>query len=269
MGAVVKALSVRTVKLGARVYGLGAIALGLVGLAWGDFALQWQPVPASIPGRTALAYVCAAALLLAGLALQARRTAAAGAAALTALFALGVVLLHGPQLVAHPQAFVSYSGIAEQLALVVGGLVAYASSATLDPVQAARLIRLGGFVFGLCLLVFGMAHFLYLNFTASMVPKWIPPGQMFWAYATGAAHLAAGVAILSGIYARLAAILLTVMFVGFGVLVHAPLLLADPHSHLNWVMNAINLALTGAAWVVADSIVSRRAADTALTRQAL
>jgi hypothetical protein len=32
-------------------------------------------------------------------------------------------------------------------------------------------------------------------------------------------------------------------------LVHLPLLLANPTAHMSWVINAINLALTGAAWV--------------------
>src|SRR6267154_1591573 len=49
--------------MGLRVYGAGAVALGVIGLAWGDFALVWQPVPASVPGRTVLAYLTAAALL--------------------------------------------------------------------------------------------------------------------------------------------------------------------------------------------------------------
>jgi uncharacterized membrane protein YphA (DoxX/SURF4 family) len=74
------------------------------------------------------------------------------------------------------------------------------------------------------------------------------------------AHFAAGVALLSQLGARLAAGLLTAMFAGFGILIHAPLLLADPHSHLNWVMNAMNLALTGSAWVVADALAAPRPA---------
>jgi len=86
-----------------------------------------------------------------------------------------------------------------------------------------------------------------------------PPGLLFWAYATGAARVAAGLAILTGVPVRLAAGLLTVMFAAFGVLLHAPLAFADPASHLNWVMNAMNLALTGAAWVVANSLAERRA----------
>ena len=44
-----------------------------------------------------------------------------------------------------------------------------------------------------------------------MLPQWLPPTQEFWAYATGVAHIAAGLAILTGVQARPAAILLTAM----------------------------------------------------------
>lgn len=243
------------IALGRRVYGLGAILLGLVGLAWGDFALQWQPVPESVPHRTLLAYAVGAALALAGAGTVWRRTTALGTLALTVIFMLIVVLLHLPRVVAHPFTFTPWGGIGEQLALAAAGLVAYASS---PGVRMKSLIQVGQLTFGVCLLIFGLAHFLYLGFTASMVPGYLPPSRMFWAVATGIFHVAAGVAILSGIQARLAAILLTVMFALFSVLIHIPALLAGPHSHLNWVMNGINLALTGAAWVVADSLGRRR-----------
>jgi hypothetical protein len=36
------------------------------------------------------------------------------------------------------------------------------------------------------------------------------------------------------------------------------MLLADPSSRVNWSENALNLALIGAAWVVADSLARRR-----------
>jgi uncharacterized membrane protein YphA (DoxX/SURF4 family) len=241
-------------SLGYRVYGLAALALGVVGLVWGDFALVWQPVAAGIPGRTALAYATGAILAAAGAALNVRRTAAYGAATLTALYALGVVLLHVPLVVAHPLNVSPYAGVAEQLALVAGGLIAFASLADIDTVTAARLTRIGWIAFGLCCLMFGAVHFKYEADTAAMVPKYLPLDQVFWARATGAAHIAAALAILSGVRARLAAILLTAMFATFAILVHAPLLLAHPESHVAWVMNAINLALTGAAWIVADSL---------------
>jgi hypothetical protein len=56
------------------------------------------------------------------------------------------------------------------------------------------------------------------------------------------------------VQARLAAILLTVMYASFTPLVHIPLLLAHASNFDSWTENALNIALTGAAWVVADSL---------------
>ena len=103
-----------------------------------------------------------------------------------------------------------------------------------------------------------------MNFTAPLVPKWLPPTQELWACATGVGHIAAGVAILTGVQARLAAILLTAMFASFTLLVHGPMLLADPSSHVIWSENALNLALIGTAWVVTHSLAWRGAVEAAL-----
>jgi uncharacterized membrane protein YphA (DoxX/SURF4 family) len=241
--------------LGYRVYGLGAVALGLVGLAFGDFASVWQPVPAGLPSRTEIAYAVAVLFLLAGLAINWRGTAKAGAALLTVLYIVCVVLLHLPRIVGHPGVFVTWSGAAEQLALVAAGLILLAGTGR---ARSTGLARIGQTLFGICLLVFGAAHFVYLAETAAMVPANLPPGQRAWAVATGIAHIAAGLAILSGILARPAAVLATVMFAAFSLLVHIPALIADPRSHLLWAANAINLALIGAAWVVADNVGNRR-----------
>jgi uncharacterized membrane protein YphA (DoxX/SURF4 family) len=235
-----------------RIYGLAAIGFGLVGLFWGDFAAVWQPVSKSLPGRTPLAYLVAAVFLLTGLSLLRRQSAAIGALTLTVLYSLGVLLLHVPLVVAQPSVFVNWSGAAEQFALVAGGLVTYAFCTPLDAARAARLVRLGRLLFGVCLIAFALAHLFYLKATADFVPAWIPPGQKFWAYATAAGHFAAGVAMLSGIAVRLAARLLTAMFVIFGILVHAPNVLSDP-SHFNWAANAMNFALIASAWVIAAS----------------
>jgi uncharacterized membrane protein YphA (DoxX/SURF4 family) len=240
-----------------RVYGLAAMAIGLVGLVWGDFLAVWQPVPKSLTGRTPLAYAIAALFLIAGATLQYKRTARAAALTLTVLYSLGVILLHLPQVIAHPSIFVMWSGTAEQLALVAGGLLAYSfcistvsqtagHNAQADP--AATIARL---IFGVCLIFFALAHLFYLKPTADVVPAWLPPGQIFWAYATAAGHFAAGVAILFKVAARLAARLLTAMFIVFSLLVHLPLAFAGPHMHFNWAANAMNFALIGSAWLMA------------------
>jgi len=243
-----------TMAFGWRVYGLGVMALGMVCLAWGDFDLG-QPVPMDYPGRTGLAYAVAAFMVVAGAAIEWRRATAWAAAALTVYYVLIVVILmNGRVVLAHYAEFGAYSGVAEQVAITAAALIVYADSANIDAALAARLTRMGQLAFGACALLFGGAHFFYMNLTAPMVPKWLPPTQEFWAYATGMGHIAAGIAILTGVQARLAAILLTAMFASFTPLVHGPMLLADPSRYMTWTENALNLALIGAAWVVADSL---------------
>jgi uncharacterized membrane protein len=239
---------------GWRVYGLGIVALGMVCVAFGDFH-PGQPVPKDFPERTVLAYAAAAFMLVAGAAVEWRRTTAWGAAALAAYFALVVVvLMNGRVLLGHYAEYGPYESIAIELAIAAGGLIAYAGSARIDAALASRLMRVGQVVFGVCALIFGGAHFVYMNLTAPLIPKWLPPSQEFWGYTTGLCHIAAGIAILSNVQARLASVLLTVMFASFTPLVHLPMLLADPSSHWIWNENAVNIALTGAAWVVADSL---------------
>lgn len=245
-------------NLGGRVYGLGAIALGLVGLAWGDFATNWQPVQTvGIPNHGALAYVAAACLLSAGVAIQWRRSAPAGLLVLAVLYFLFATLWL-PRVVGYPQIFGTWAGFLEEFALVAAAAVVYASLLPQDSAGSVRAARLGRLAFGVCAVSFGLSHFFAIPQTAGMVPGWIPPGQTFWAVATGVAHVLAGLAILSGVLAALASRLLTVMLAGFGALVWAPALFAQPREHMVWVGNAVNLALIGAAWAVADSVAGRR-----------
>jgi uncharacterized membrane protein YphA (DoxX/SURF4 family) len=239
---------------GWRVWGFGIIALGAVCLAFGDFH-PGQPVPKDFPARTELAYAVALFMLVAGAAVEWRRTLPWAAAAITAYWALVVVILmNGRVWLAHYAEFLPYESTAIQLAILAGGLIVYANVARIDAALAARLTRIAQILFGVCALVFGTAHFIYMTLTAPLVPKWLPPSQEFWGYATGIFHIAGGLAILTGVKARLAAILLTVMYALFSVMVHIPMAIADPANHWIWNENAVNLALIGAAWVVADSL---------------
>jgi len=240
------------VDVGRRVYGLGAVALGLVELRYGGFAEVWLPVPAHMPGYHILVYAAAGLVIVGGAAINWGRTAAVAALALTTLFAVGMLLTELPHTVVKPTNWGGWQAVAESTVMALGGILAYAQTGGLDERRAAATGRAARLLFGLCLLVFGLSHFVYAKFTASMVPAWLPPSQLAWAYATGVAQIAAGLAVLSGVRARLAAILLTVMYAAFGLLVHLPSVLADPSSHANWAENAINLTLTGAAWSLAD-----------------
>ncbi|MGA8408864.1 MAG: hypothetical protein WB680_16930 [Candidatus Acidiferrales bacterium] len=242
------------VALGWRVYGLGVMAVGLASVVFREFD-PGQPVAENFPARTALACAAGALMMAAAAAIEWRRTVAWGAAVLAVYYTLFVVvLMNGRVLLTDYAVYVTYEDIAMQMAIAVGALIIFASTAAIDAALAARLKRTGQLAFGVCALVFGGAHFVYMNMTAPMVPKWLPPSQVFWGYATGVCFVAAGLAILSGVQARLAAILLTVMLACFGLLANLPILLADHASHFNWTESAVNLAVVGAAWVLAESL---------------
>jgi uncharacterized membrane protein len=248
----------RPMEFGWRVFGFGIMVLAVVNLVWGNFDAG-QPVPKWFPERTALAYASAVFMLVAGMGIEWRRTTAWTAAALTAYFGLIVTLLmNGRVILNNLTVFGAYSTTAEVLAVAMGALIVTAANADIDAALAARLTRIAQLTFGVCAVLFGIAHFVYMNYTAPLVPKWLPPSPEFWGYATGVFHIAGGIAILTGIQARLAAILLTVMYASFTPLVHLPTLFTGPTTQFVWSENALNIILTGAAWIVADSLRRRQ-----------
>ena len=105
---------------------------------------------------------------------------------------------------------------------------------------------------GICTASFTLEQAVYLGATAHLVPKWLPPGQMFWAVATTVLFALAAVALLTNRMTLLAARLLTMMLVTFGLLVWVPLLLSNPRSYTNWSENTETFAIAGAAWILAD-----------------
>jgi hypothetical protein len=78
------------------------------------------------------------------------------------------------------------------------------------------LDRIGRILLGICTASFTLEQAIYLNATANLVPKWLPPSQMFWAVTTTVLFALAAVALLANRIALLATRLLTMMLVIFG-----------------------------------------------------
>jgi uncharacterized membrane protein YphA (DoxX/SURF4 family) len=234
-------------NLNSALYALGAILLGAIGIYFHDFAMTWQPVPAGIGARTLLAYCSGALLIVGGAAILSRRGERGGALLLAAFYGFWVLFLHGPIVLAEPGALYKWNGVAEISFLTVGGIALFGMSAAGMRGTLATIVRL---IAGACAICFGSTHLVYAKQTADFVPAWIPPNQLFWAYLTGACYIAAGLALLSGIQARLAATLTTAMMATFVILLHIPRVIAQPESQFEWCMLAVSSALTGAAWLV-------------------
>jgi uncharacterized membrane protein YphA (DoxX/SURF4 family) len=242
-------------NFGIYVYGGAGIFLGIVGLVSGNFAVTWQHVGPDVPLRVPLAYFTALIELAAGAAVIVPRTARIGAIALTIVYSVFTLLWV-------PKAFVdvfrlhydAMGNVFEEFSMVVGGLVL---CAVLMPPGSAYSRREALFarLFGICAVSFGVVHiFDTMPGLTGWIPKWLPPNQLFWAYATTVGFFMAAAAILTGLMAPLAARLLTAEIVGFQILVWIPKVVAGPGKHFNWAGNGINLAIAAAAWVVSDSI---------------
>ena len=232
-------------NLGRHVFGLAALALGLITLSWHDYNNWHQP--------RYLIYVAAAAMIFGGAAIQFRRGAQTGAVVLGAIYLL-FALMCVQGIVAKPKIYNSWGNFFEQFSLVTGAAVVYAR--LLSPLwwgwSRETLHRIGRILLGICVASFTFEQAFYLHATASLVPKWLLPSQMFWAVTTTVLFALAALALLANRMALLATRLLTMMLVILGIVVWLPLLLVDFRNYTNWSEAAETFAIAGVAWILAD-----------------
>ena len=248
----------RIASVGHAVFAASLIAAGILGLVNGSFAGIWEGVPKAVPGREVLVYLCALVILASGLGLFLKRTSAPAARLLLAYLLLWMLLLKGYYILLAPGTEVSYENWGETAVLVAAAWVLYAWFAgawdqqRLGFAVGDRGVRIARVIFGLALIAFGLSHYAYATDTASLVPAWLPM-HLFWVYLTGSAYVAAGIAVLSNAYARLAAALTTVQMGGFTLLIWAPYVATGHPDPGQWSEFVDSWVMTAAAWVVADS----------------
>jgi hypothetical protein len=243
-------ISTTRLSLGRHLFGVAAFAFGLIMLAWHDYNGWHQP--------RYLVYSAAVALIFGGTAIQFHRTAKTGAVVLAAVYFV-FALLCLPGIIAKPQIYNNWGNFFEQFSLLTGAAIIYKRLSSARSQET--LHRIGGILFGICVVSFTLEQAIYLSPTASFVPKWIPPSQMFWAITTTVFFALAALALLTNQMALLATRLLTMMLVIFGLLVWVPLLLSDPHSHTNWSETIETFAIAGTAWILADLLRDSRLND--------
>lgn len=235
---------------------LGMGGLGLLGLLSGDFAYQWQPVSKFLPFRDLFARFSGLTLFVLSIALLFRQSARTSLGALAICLALWTVALNGTAALARPAAFGGWLGIAEIGSIALALVVTWGAMAG-EPI--ARIWRW----YGLGPIVFGVSHFLYPAITASLVPTWIP-SPWFWAYATGALHIAGGLSVLLAWRARIGAAALGLMYVSWAVLLHAPRVIHSPGNRVEWTMAFLACAIAGGAFFIAAVANARQAGNQGL-----
>jgi uncharacterized membrane protein len=231
-------------KLGPAVFGLAMVAFGVQSLLYGDGVTGLAFVPGWLPSAMIWAYLTGILLVVAGLGLLAKQQTSPAAVTLAIVLTAWVVLLQAPRLIGSPYNGGWWTTTCETLALCGAAWVL---------TGIPGLSSLGRLAFGACLFVFCALHFVYRDYVASVIPAWIP-GHYAWTYATAIAFAAAGVSILSGVRARLAATLLGVMYGTWVVILHLPRAVAAGNSRPEWTSLCIALAMCGASWIIATHV---------------
>lgn len=242
----------RILSWGRAVFAVTLIALGIMGFIQGHFTSTWTGVPSSVPAHLALAYLSAAISLGCGVGLLWERIAVGASRVLLAYLLLWLVLFRVSHIFYAAKSVDTWWGLADTAVMIAAAWVLYAKfGGDAGLATGDKGLRIARVFYGLALIPFGIAHFTNLNDTAPLVPGWLP-WHVSWAYFTGAAFIAAAVAVLTGVFARLA-VTLSVWQLGiFTLLVWGPVVVRGATAP-QWTEFVTSWVLTAAAWVVAES----------------
>ena len=230
----------KLVQSGRYIFAIAFLAFGIQHFIYAKYAAGLGPP--WIPGSPLRACFMGAALIIASLRIALNAKTRVTAMLLGLLLFLYFLLLYAPQLAANVHDFRPWTSGAEILAMC-GAAWALAGTPA----------KLGRYLFALTLTVFGVQHFLYAQFVATIVPSWIP-GHLFWAYAVGIAFIATTLSIFTNIKARLAATLLGIMFFTWVLILHLPRVASALHNGNEWTSAFVALAMCGGSWIIAGTL---------------
>ena len=255
--------SIRIASPGHAAFAVAMIGLGVIGLVTHNFTQIWQPVPKWVPARAPLAFLCAVISLGSGLGLLWRRSAAMAARVLFVSLSVWLLVLRLPNLFyERPLVLVAWTFGATAV-MVAGAWVLFGWFAQDDQQShlgyftGSKGLRTAQTLYGLSLIPFGLAHFMYLDATTVLIPAWLP-WHVAWAYFTGAAFIAAGLAVSLGVLAPLGAALSALQMGLFSLIVWVPRAVAGNLSAFQRGEVISTFVLTAGAWVVADSYRAAR-----------
>jgi uncharacterized membrane protein YphA (DoxX/SURF4 family) len=259
-------MPMRSIAISRGLFAIAMASVAILTLCYRDFVPMGQSFPDWITWRETWLYGSALLILITSAGLCFSRTALPSVLIICVYQAVWAVVCALP-IISKPLGVGAWYGFCEALAPLVGAWVLYAmlrwqSAGSQMPIASARTVRAAQTLFGLSCIFYGWSHFAYADYTAGMVPVWLP-GRLGLAYLTGACHVAAGVGIVIGVLPRLAATLEAIMMSLFGLLVWVPSFFAQPRPDWatppqnQWSELVVNLVLASAAWIVATSLRDR------------
>ena len=201
--------------------------------------LPWLPTIAW------LGYLFGAVVVVLGACLLLKRGLKPIALILGALLFVCAVILDAPKYAVHlgdmgyRTIFLEPLGIAALACLLPGR----------DAIPAS-LDRASRYILAVCLIVFGVDHFLALGFIGGLVPHWIP-FHIFWAAFFGAVFIASAISIALDVMLPWGAAGLGLMFGIWVITLHGPRVIHAWHNPDEWSSMLIAVAYWGGPWALA------------------
>lgn len=238
------------------LFAAAMIALGITGLVNGDFALVWQNVPAHIPGRTILAYVCAVIELALGIGLLWQRSLAWTCRLLFPYMVLWLVLQETTSVVHAPLDIGSWGGGGETAIMTAGVwclFATYGGTRRLGFATGSSGIRGARWLLVIALPMIGAEVIAdAVKYGDKVMQPWLQvlPDPGAWACFTGICSFAACLALLFGAWPRLAANLEAAMLALISLAYWGPDL---PTGRTATTAFIISFLITAGVWLVADT----------------
>jgi uncharacterized membrane protein len=209
------------------------------------------PVIPWLPAITWLAYLFGAVWVVCGLGLISNRTIRPASLTIGTLLTACTLLITVPVYARNLPSIPLRTAVFEPLSIACLAWLLPGPSA-ISPL----LERISRYLAGLSMLIFGIDHFLALQFIANLLPPWIP-WHVFWVAFFGVAFIAAGFSIAFDVLQRWGAACLGLMFGIWVITLHLPRVLGlygipgAPHNPNEWSSLSIAVALWGGLWALA------------------
>jgi len=246
------------VKFARMFYAVAIIIFGIQQFLFGYLiGGRPQPWPEGMDGQNIVAYASGALFIITGLLILINRKNTISLIAVAAYLLLFVALPNLIDVVSN----LRYDGVLTNLgkSLTFGSaalLVAksYRGNTNSNSLHD-KIISLGSlcqYFTGFFLLASGIQHFVYAEFIKFLIPSFIP-GALFWTYFAGTALIAAGLGLISGIKAQLAATIAGWMVFIWVFTLHLPLAITKLNQN-EWTAVFEALGVSGILFLISANL---------------
>lgn len=239
------------------LFAAAMIALGITGLVNGDFALGWQQVPIHhLPARAIIAYACAIIELAMGIGLLFRCTLTPTCRVLFPYMVLWLVLLEIQNVIHAPLDAGAWGSGGEIAVITAGAWCLFAMHAGMRGfgfAAGSRGTRGARWLLVVALPMIGVEVIVdAVKAGDKVMQPWLQwlPDPMAWACLTGVGSIATCLALLFGVWPRLAATMEAIMLGIIAVAYWAPDLYTGRTATTAFI---ISFLIAAGVWLVADT----------------